>query len=124
MTMNDHPVISTATRAKVETIWNRIPNVKCKGLCGQSCGPIMMSDVEEAIIRDKLGFLPDFLPLSLTCPMYELGGCSIYKIRPAICRLYGCVSQMCCPHGCQPDWPFLNSEGKAILHELENLPIK
>ncbi|NIP61853.1 MAG: hypothetical protein GWN01_01980 [Nitrosopumilaceae archaeon] len=34
------------------------------------------------------------------CPYLENGLCSVYDVRPTICRLYGAMGE--CPYGCQP----------------------
>jgi Fe-S-cluster containining protein len=34
------------------------------------------------------------------CPALRDGRCSVYEIRPTICRLWGATESMPCPHGC------------------------
>lgn len=43
----------------------------------------------------------------LTCAWLTAGGqCSTYETRPLVCRLFGAVRGMRCPHGCRPQrWP-------------------
>lgn len=49
--------------------------------------------------------------------------CSIYNIRPAICRLWGAVDSplMRCPLGCKPSRWLSNKESDEILSELRDL---
>lgn len=43
------------------------------------------------------------------------GRCSVYVVRPLLCRLWGMVDKMRCPHGCVPSrWP-ADDEIKAIF---------
>lgn len=84
----------------------KLPFVKRKGLCQESCSaaPCTLAEAE------KLGSLPaegwaegD----ELTCAwLGKDGRCSTYETRPLICRLFGAVQGMECPHGCRPRrWP-------------------
>lgn len=42
--------------------------------------------------------------------------CSAYDKRPMICRLWGVVETMKCPHGCRPSPRYLTDEqGKDML---------
>jgi Fe-S-cluster containining protein len=36
------------------------------------------------------------------CPALVDGRCSVYDVRPLICRLYASAEGLRCPHGCQP----------------------
>lgn len=39
----------------------------------------------------------------MDCPFYEAGGgCKVYEERPFMCRLYGTVENLRCPHGYGP----------------------
>ncbi|MDX6649701.1 MAG: uncharacterized protein QOJ97_1652 [Solirubrobacteraceae bacterium] len=51
---------------------------------------------------------PEIPPLMTTpddsvCPALDKGLCSVYGVRPMICRLWGIGEQMKCPHGCKPE---------------------
>jgi len=41
--------------------------------------------------------------LGLMCPFKGETGCAIYERRPLICRLFGHIERMVCPHGCGAD---------------------
>lgn len=44
------------------------------------------------------------------------GRCSVYQNRPLICRMYGAVESLPCPHGCKPDRGALpDAESRALL---------
>lgn len=102
-------------RAELEALYAELPSLSCRGLCTDSCGPISMSRIEwQRICRrsrsETLTLLPD-----MTCPMLDDGRCSVYDIRPMICRLWGLVETMTCPWGCKPDRYLTHEEGGEFL---------
>lgn len=99
-------------------MWARIPNMKeCKGKCANSCGPIGCSSLETKLIEERAGRELVCLPVVNSCSMLKNGRCSVYGIRPVICRLWGVVPSMPCPHGCEPEWELSDQEGYGILAE-------
>lgn len=115
----------------LQRIYARIPEVHCRGLCQEACGLTGMSPVEAKAIKDRVGerFTPTIgtnpiLLISKTgvCPLLNPDGkCSVYEDRPAVCRLFGAVKAMRCPHGCRPKKWLRESESRAILRAIENL---
>jgi hypothetical protein len=56
-----------------------------------------------------------------TCPALKDGRCSVYDVRPTLCRLWGVVEDMPCPWGCVPDGGRLPSIiGQALLDSTFN----
>lgn len=120
------------TEKKLAEIYAQIPALECKGLCQESCGPIGMSQAEARAIKDRVGARVDIkgegrqvfimkLP-SLTCPLLNPDGkCSVYANRPAICRIWGNVRPMACPHGCKPKRWMTREESYAVLAAVENV---
>lgn len=112
--------------ARLEAIYARIPPMaNCRGACADSCGPITMSIAErERIRRDGGVDIPpqeDLLASGcLDCPALTVTGrCSVYSIRPGICRLWGAVPSMPCPRHCQPVGGMLDDQtGAMILYDL------
>lgn len=102
-------------RAKIQldALYAELPNVECKQECAESCGPIDMSRIEWQRIQKRLGFTPK--AVSLTCPMLEQGLCSVYTVRPMICRLWAVVETMRCPWGCVADRYLTHEEGLVFL---------
>jgi len=96
---------------ELRKVYAQVPELDCKGLCQESCGPILMSDVEELVMIEACGGQLPVMPtarsghLQNACPLLTQDGkCSIYQSRPLICRLWGAVDHpmMRCPHGCKP----------------------
>jgi hypothetical protein len=91
-------------------VYARIPNVDCKGLCQESCGPIAMSRDEDRRLRDLGVTISSMLDAVAAidrgedywCPALQQGQCTVYDARPTICRLWGATTSMPCPHGCTP----------------------
>lgn len=85
----------------------RLPTIDCQRRCTHSCRTrIDMSRIE----RDRIeAFLGEPLPQWMhelpgqPCPLLTAdGACSVHRLRPLICRLWGIVDTpgMSCPHGC------------------------
>jgi Fe-S-cluster containining protein len=115
---------------RLAKLYARLPRLDCRGLCSISCGEIHPSVRERAVLERAAGrelgtqpgtaVLPDGRrqPVRLCSMLTEEGRCSVYTHRPAICRLWGVVENMRCPHGCQPDPRHLTvDEAHRLLDE-------
>lgn len=81
---------------------NTIPkHSKCKN-CGECCGPVPINEIEGKAIRE---FLNKNKPKYnkeynfLLCKFRIDGKCSIYPVRPVLCRLMGVTRGMSCING-------------------------
>jgi len=96
-------------------IYASVPDPGCKGLCADECStipvfPFELEQLEAAAGRklptleagDKIGGLLLGTQIGQTCPLLVLGRCSVYEHRPLICRAFGSVEGLLCPHGCRP----------------------
>lgn len=108
--------------AYLEAIYAKLPDMKCKGLCASVCGVIAVSETEGARLAAHIGVpLPEplhdaqnvctflaqtpeeaALPVLKSRDYAKRGRCTVYAIRPIICRLYGLTLETRCPHGCVP----------------------
>lgn len=112
-------------------IYSLIPSMNCRGRCQEACanidaGPLerqALADAGVQIPRNTLRLLAGQLdgrgPAS--CPALGIyGQCTVYHIRPGVCRLWGAVESMRCLYGCQPERGFLSEgRGLAILKMLD-----
>lgn len=118
----------TTRRQEMDALYASMPTVKCAGLCSAACGPIGLSGLEAKRIYKALGvhvglkFLTP-KPERQVCPALdqETNLCRCYDLRPVICRLYGVVERMKCPHGCVPERWVTDEEAKAFLDEAHRI---
>lgn len=103
-------------------IYAKIPEVNCKGKCQKCCGPILCQQIEWNQVVATGQVKPEAEVPILQCPaLTERGKCSAYAVRPAICRLWGAVKKMRCPHGCRPKRWLSDGEAREILEKIRQL---
>lgn len=58
-----------------------------------------------------------------TCPLLKDNRCSVYDIRPAICKVFGASDhhRLQCPHGCKPKNPLSASDTDQLIDTSEQL---
>lgn len=107
---------------ELDALYASLPKLACRGWCSASCGPLAMSVRERSRITEQAR-QPVSHDVSGTCSLLtDLQRCSVYEIRPMICRLWGMVERMPCPYGCRPDGGLLpDSEGRRLLMEAERI---
>lgn len=103
----------------LDAIYAAVPNINCKGLCQECCGPVLQSVAEtQAMTKAAGGKIPS-LRSDMTCGLLKNGRCSIYKDRPLICRLWGVTREMPCPFGCLPERILEKPEAHFLLRRAE-----
>lgn len=104
----------------LERIYAKLPTLDCKRECASSChtGPIRIGRLEWERIVERLGFAPVGNPDTMDCPLLEDGACTVYDIRPLICRLWGSTKRMRCSHGCEPKLWVGQSYADSLLKEV------
>lgn len=116
---------------KLISIYEKIPAIDCKGLCHESCTIAPSAKIEirrakeayagvklfsQSDVMNKLGdVLESEIPV---CKMLKHGRCTIYRVRPAICRMYGVAKGLECMFGCVPDRYLSRDEANAIFEEI------
>jgi Fe-S-cluster containining protein len=111
---------------QLDALYASLPTVECK----QCCGPILVPKIEAARLEERRGYLEyektfeaakrtylpapeiiqrEFIGLKpdakMTCVFLSpFGACSVYNIRPLVCRCWGVVDHplLRCPRGCIP----------------------
>jgi hypothetical protein len=104
--MTPTPLDADAVR-QLRALYAELPTVQCRRLCANSCRTrIGMSTTERGRIERAVGkTLPPSMDrvVGLVCPLLSPeGSCTVYGLRPLICRLWGVSESMRCPHGCTP----------------------
>lgn len=119
--------------AQLAEIYAKIPSIECKGLCQESCGIIPVHRPELKRIRKKTdvdldahtvkldGITAIFNSTTDTCPLLVDGRCSVYDVRPFICRVFGVVEGMTCRHGCKPERYLSRDEVGQMVGQLKKL---
>jgi Fe-S-cluster containining protein len=124
--------LSPAQRERaIRKLYERIPEhaLTCRGLCHDSCGTIAFSQAEARHIAYRHGSPPmangftrggfresDDIMCDKLTPTKR---CSIYEDRPMICRVYGLLRRMRCPHGCVPSEWMSDDDVVNLLLELD-----
>lgn len=101
----------------IEALYAELPKIECQGKCAESCGPVPMGRVEWQRVC-RAGGERKGNPLTLVCPYLEEERCSVYEVRPLLCRLWGIVETMECPWGCKPERYLTREEGYALMERL------
>lgn len=112
--------------AELEALYAKVPEIGCKGLCVDACGPVdggprelvrmaragvRLPPREDAVRR--MASTPD----NYECPALVDGRCSTYEARPLICRAWGASEDLPCPYGCRP------APGERLLTSAETFAL-
>lgn len=111
---------------KLQQIYDDLPGIDCQGHCWDSCGPIDMTGYErERIAREggveiaRGSWLADGPGM---CPaLTPFRQCSVYELRPLICRIWGLTKELPCTYGCRPERYLSDVEAgefMARVHEV------
>lgn len=129
----------SAAEAALRDLYARVPEVACKRLCGHDyCGPIAMTHLELAVLTASAPTPEDVQPfgpgtvimgdgsdsyIGAQCPLFDWsnGACTAYRDRPLLCRIWGAMEKLRCPHGCEPTQMLTNAEGAMMLGQAARL---
>jgi hypothetical protein len=98
--------------AELEALYAQVPDIGCRGLCTDACGPVTGGHRELVRMRRAGYRLPSHSqawPLiyqsggEYRCPaLTDDGKCGGYEVRPMVCRIWGASVDLICPYGCLP----------------------
>lgn len=127
---------NTDKLAEIENLLGKLPKFSCVEGCSACCGPIMASRLEWKRIEKETGIGEDeyqkqmgnkisnvFAGGDMNCIFLKQGRCSIYAIRPAICRIFG-VSEhprLICPKGGIPESVITKEDTDRALDVIMSL---
>jgi Fe-S-cluster containining protein len=115
---------------KLEEIYARIPRLACQRKCQIACGLVdATGELEEERLYAQTGRFFGTVKFrhedGQTRPychfLSEQGECSVYALRPLMCRLFGVIKELECPHGCQPERWLSDAEKLELIREVEAL---
>lgn len=90
---------------QLDRLYSQLPVVHCQGRCAHSCGEVAVKPAELERILDRVGVVAaqEIRPHSCVCPFLADGRCSVYDIRPLMCRVWGSVERGVahCPYDCR-----------------------
>jgi hypothetical protein len=97
-------------RTQVSAVGSQGLRVACRG----SCDPEEQRRIGERGVR-----LPLVAAFAGHCPALRNGRCSVYEVRPMVCRLWGAVEGMKWPFGCAPVLGYLSdATGHRLLRQV------
>lgn len=111
-------------KERVQAIYDQIPRIECQGKCWDYCGPILMSGLEMKRLVDAGGRAGAmFSADDLLCGALDRRShrCTRYAVRPLVCRLFGVVEDLRCPHGCRPERVLSRSEAVSLQAQVTAL---
>lgn len=132
----------------LEELYASLPALECRGLCHDTCTAIDASELERERLAERGVVLPAALAhqqlaeliasgRTPRCPaLGPLNTCTVYDVRPFICRAFGLVRDrateppgsphggpMMCGHGCIPDGTLDLWEYARVLDDIERLSV-
>lgn len=122
---------NTQRLASIDFLLSKLPTFECKPGCADCCGPVMMSRLELKRIVARTGIDPKRLNAQwmlkegcISCPLLTADNrCSVYDIRPAICRVFGSSAhpRLRCPHGLGPLEPISAKQTNSLIDQVMEL---
>jgi Fe-S-cluster containining protein len=120
--------------ARLDRLYAELPTIRCQGRCAIACGPIPLSEIEARRLqlashtkpRTVIRLLADGGPETLTprercIYLTPADRCSVYAVRPLICRAWGLVRLMSCMHGCLPDRWLRDTDFVRLAQAIERI---
>lgn len=119
--------------ALLEELYRSLPEIACKGLCHDTCTSTDASELERERIRERGVELPGFIPVQVLrarikagdtprCPaLGPLNTCTVYDVRPLLCRAWGTTPRLQCDYGCVPSGYVPDVDLMRALVEVEEL---
>ncbi len=111
---------------EVDAIYGQVGPVQCKGKCSDSCSPIgnLMTDFERDRIIARVGYGPNEftadIGASVKCNLLTSAGrCSVYDIRPMICRLWSVDQAIPCRAGCAGTNCLPPNAGRLLMNRVD-----
>lgn len=100
---------------RLDALYAELPTVDCQGHCAQACGPITMTPAEWRRLNDASTAVPS-IDGNFHCTLLtKEGRCSVYEVRPLICRMFGVARGLECPWGCEPTRWLSLEEGMRVM---------
>lgn len=121
--------------AELDELYAQLPALDCIGRCHDSCFDVDAPELERQRVEEAGGALvPPVTRARLLravaaegrlphrCPsLGPLNNCTVYAVRPLICRAFGTARDLRCMHGCVPERVLAAGEIYRVLAVIEQL---
>lgn len=109
---------------EIEDLYGMVPEFQCDPGCIECCrnfGVPSRTRVEDDRLREYLRAQGRELGVAegTTCPYVSEEGCTVYPVRPLICRLYGNSPNYRCVLGVAPLNPLHEDEEMDLFHRYQ-----
>lgn len=108
-------------------IYDMIPTFECIDGCTDCCGIVPFSGFEWEQLKPDEIKTKSFAEIieNPACPFIEDGKhCGIYEKRPLMCRIYGTIENLKCPHDKKPLKFLTREQERYIMREYKRLTKK
>jgi len=93
----------TKNAQKIHFYRQHIPPLECVAGCHDCCGPVTASSEEVARLPVKSNEEHELALTEWNCVYLGKDGCEVYDERPLICRVFGTIPSLPCPHNNRPE---------------------
>jgi Fe-S-cluster containining protein len=120
--------------ARIDILLSEIPSFACKPGCADCCGPFDLSRLEfhrcvkasgKSVEEIRRIIEKNLKQNQLSCPLLDrkTNHCTVYAVRPAICRVFGTTPELRCPHGYgpRPEEMLDDARAREILAQVKEL---
>ena len=107
-------------KGRLADLYARIPLLKCRGLCQDTCGPIPATRHEIRFMERRSGRPYGWQLKTAHCTFLDdqTGRCTCYQDRPLVCRVWGTLEKSACPFGCEPDRWLAQQQFEQLLEQV------
>jgi hypothetical protein len=113
-----------ATVDQIDRLYAQLPSIACQGRCAEACGRITLTDLEARRLHRATHAAPRTILREGThrCVyLTDRDRCRAYAVRPFLCRVWGLLKSLSCPHGCVPDRWLTDDEFVRLGAAIERL---
>lgn len=134
-------VNNTEKLKALDALYATLPKVDCQQKCQACCATFGMSGLEKRRLEAAGGAIKTKRVMCFAenpvggpgapigvhevvkgqCPRLVDGRCSVYQIRPMVCRIWGTTKAFTCPFGCQPERWLSDAEVFALMCRVQEL---
>ena len=125
---------------ELQAIYDQVPEIACERKCAPACSMIPIHPLERIEIAKYTGrkvkvcdtnwgmTYKNFLVMkaktgSVVCRYFRRNKCSIYPVRPLICRFYGVTEGLRCPFGCEQEGMLTDKEAHELIKQLNEIEV-